>query len=147
MSSSALLLPVTVRLDPRRLAQLKNIAEAEKRSSAGVIAALIRDKIAAGVISSDIPGISVKREGDELTFRIDGSEPVRMSRERAAEFVGTIRGVVSKAQRGTVNMDLDFAVSRVGSGILIQVPMDGQKHAFPPDLAADLADLIEARAA
>jgi hypothetical protein len=139
--------PVTVRLDHRRLAQLKNIAEAEGRTSTGVIAALIREKIATGVIPSDIPGIAIDRHGDELSLQIDGGKVIKMTTRHAAALVSTIRGVVNKGHRATSDMDFDFIVARIGSGISIQMPIGGEKHSFPPDLVADLADLIEKRAA
>lgn len=135
--------PITVRLDPRRLDQLKAIGTAMNLSNAGVIASMIREKIAAGIIPASIPGLVVKPVEGGVSIRIDENKAMTYSREAALELASTIRGVVNGSLPGTVNMNHDFAVLRKGTGFRIQVPFVSPDNSFPADLAEDFAGLIE----
>jgi len=135
--------PVTVRLDPRRLEQLKAIATATSSTSAGVIAQFIRDKIEQGVIPQDIPGIVVHKVGDIVQIDLSKGYGKAYSFAAALQLAGTIRSVVEGGEASTVNLDFGFAVLKQGTGFKIAAPFPGPEVSFPGDLAIDLADLIE----
>ncbi|QND20401.1 hypothetical protein A4U53_022755 [Rhizobium ruizarguesonis] len=144
--------PVTVRLDPRRLDQLKAIASAMKLTNAGVIAALIRDKIAEGVIPADIPGTEVRKVANGVTVSLREGDETTMTAAGARKLATTIREVVAgNAAPTTINPGFNFSVHKQGTGLKVVLPFGGANVqdavAFPPDLALDLADLIEKAAA
>ena len=144
--------PVTVRLDPRRLDQLKAIATAMNVTSAGAIAAFIREKIAAGVISPDIPGTAIRKVASGVAISLREGEETTMSEVGAMQLALTIREVVSgNAAPTTINPGHNFAVQKQGTGLKVVLPFGGTKLddavSFPPDLALDLADQIEKVAA
>jgi hypothetical protein len=145
--------PITVRLSPRRLEQLKSLGSALGLSIAETVAHLIREKIEGGVIPPDIPGISVSKVAEGVRIGIDGAEPVTYSREVAVKIADTMDSVASGGT-GIVDMDRNFAVVRQGTGIKCKLPFSGPaaqpfQHApsFPPDLVQDLANLIRQAAA
>lgn len=138
--------PVTVRLDPRRLEQLKAIGSALNLSSAAVIAQLIREKIAEKVIASDIPGVTVKRVGDGVLVELSPGHPHTYTPAVALHLAATIRDLVIEGGASFVSIDGSFAVLRQGAGYKIAAPFPGPEVSFPGDLALDLADLIEAAA-
>lgn len=134
--------PINVRLDPRRLEQLKAIGAAMGLSNAGTISAMIREKIAAGVIPATIPGTLVTRVSDGVLISVDGNEKL-FSRSGALALASTIRGVVGGTEAPTlINLDYGFNVNKKGTGLRIAIS-GNDASAFPHDLALDLADLIE----
>jgi hypothetical protein len=113
-------------------------------SNAGVISDLIREKIRLGLIPADIPGITVQRDGDRVRVSLSPGKEVTFSLVGARVLAQTIRGVIDGTEAAhTINMDHDFDVSRKGTGIRISIPFASEPIAFPPDLAEDLAVLIE----
>ena len=144
--------PVTVRLDPRRLDQLKAIATAMNVSSAGAIAVFIREKIAAGLISADIPGTAIRKVESGVTISLRDGEETTMTELGALKLAVTIREVVAgNAAPTTINPGYNFSVQKQGTGLKVVLPYGGSKYddavSFPPDLALDLADQIEKIAA
>nr|WP_298096410.1 hypothetical protein [uncultured Shinella sp.] len=144
--------PVTVRLDPRRLDQLKAIASAMNLSNAGAIAAFIREKIAAGIIPADIPGTSIRKQGDGIAVSLREDEEIILKTAGAQALASTVREVIAgNASPTAVNVGHDFAVQKQGTGLKIALPFGKTPLAdavsFPPDLALDLADLLEKAAA
>ena len=132
-----------VRVDPRRVEQIKAIAAKEGKTSAGVIAAMIREKIAAGVIPASIPGILVNKEPDGISLSIDHSAPAKLPMAGAAKLADAMRAVVNGAP-GEINLDYGFAFVRQGVGYKLIAPFPSNEHGLTGDLASDLADLIEA---
>lgn len=137
-----------IRLDPRRLEQLKMLAAALGVSNATAIGHLLREKIEAGVIPAGIPGVSVTSAAKGVCIGIDDAEPVTYSRDVAAEIAETLEAV-GNGGPGVVNMDDNFAVVRQGVGIKVVLPLSGPTAkpfqfapSFPPDLVQDLAALI-----
>lgn len=135
--------PITVRLDPRRLEQLKAIAAASHSTSAGVIAQLIRDKIKQGVISPAIPGATVTKVRKGVAIELTEGHRQVYSDDAAIKLASTIRAVVEGEEASTVNLDHHYAVLKQGTGFKIAAPFPGPEVSFPGDLAVDLADLIE----
>ncbi|MEP9373536.1 hypothetical protein [Mesorhizobium sp. KR1-2] len=146
--------PITVRLQPRRLEQLKAIAAALDLSVAEAVSHMIREKIAAGVIPDAIPGVIVRRVGDAVSIQIDDNEPATVAVDTARKIVETLRSV---ANGGTGIVELQpfdasksFAVTKQGTGIKVQIPYHGptakklaDAPSFSADLTHDLASLIE----
>lgn len=134
--------PVTVRLDHRRLEQLKAIANAEGSSVADVVTQIIRTKIADGVIAPSIPGVTVRPVSDGVLIDLGEGKPTTYSSASAREFANAIR-TVAKGGSSIVSLDHHYGVVRQGTGIKIAAPFPGPEVAFPVSLAEDLADLIE----
>lgn len=139
---------VTVRLDPRRIEQLKTLAGALGTSNAGAIGQMIGEKIAAGVIPADIPGITVRPVDDGVSIKIDDAEPFTYSREVAIQIADALHSV-AEGGAGIVSIDHNYSVVKQGTGIKVSLPLSGanarpfqQAPAFPADLARDFADLI-----
>lgn len=135
--------PVTVRLDPRRLEQLKAIAIATGSTSAGVIARLIRDSVEKGIIPPAIPGATVTKVAQGVAIELSAGHGKTYPPNSAKLLANTIRAVVEDRQAPTVNLDAEFAVLKQGTGFKIVAPFPGPEVSFPGDLAVDLADLIE----
>lgn len=140
--------PVTVRIDPRRLDQLKAVAAAMNLTNAGVISALIREKIAAGVIPATIPGTSIRKTDTGVMIGLRDGEETAMTVAGARRLAETIREVITgSAAPTTVNPGHNFGVQKQGTGLKIALPFGGTTFenavAFPPDLALDLADQVE----
>lgn len=144
---------VTVRLDPRRIEQLKALASTLGTTNAGAIGEMIREKIAAGAIPADIPGITVHPVDDGVSIKIDDAEPFTYSREVARQIADTLDSVADGGA-GVVSIDHNYSVVRQGTGIKVSLPVSGANAlpfklapAFPADLARDFADLIRQAAA
>jgi hypothetical protein len=137
--------PVTVRLDPRRLEQLKAVALAEGSTVTEIITQIIRQKVANGVIAADIPGVVIKDHPNGLILDIGNGKPNVMAVADVRKLVASIREVV-KGGSSIVSLYHSYAVLRQGSGIKIAAPFPGPEVPFPPSLADDFADLLEAAA-
>lgn len=136
--------PINVRLDHRRLEQLKAIGAVMGLSNAGVISLMIREKIAAGIITAAIPGTTVSKVKNGVALGVSVNQTKIFSYEAALSLVHTIRGVLDGTESPTlVNLDFGFTVNKQGTGLRI-VLSETDSAAFPPDLALDLADVIEA---
>lgn len=145
----------TVRLDPRRLAQLKAVAEAIDTTSAGVISQWLRSCVENGVIGPEIPGITIDKVPAGLTVTIDDASPVTLDAEMAGKVVASLRLAI-KTGAGTIEpaATVPYGVVKKGVGIRLMLPLAGngvkqfeEWPSFPVDLAEDLADLIEKAAA
>ncbi|WP_172125398.1 hypothetical protein [Devosia sp. 919] len=132
-----------LRLDPRRLDQLKAIAAATGTTSTGVIAELIRANIAAGVIGPAIPGVTVTHTPTGVAISLNDNPRTVITHDFARRLAACIRGVVQGTEEPTIFPIEQVAVLRQGTGFKIVVPFPGSGVAFPGDLALDLADLIE----
>nr|WP_278526891.1 hypothetical protein [Brucella anthropi] len=140
--------PITVRLDRRRLDQLKAIGAAMSLSNAGAISAMIREKIAAGVIPDQIPGVVIQKVADGVSVQIDDGQAKTLTKEGALELAAVIRSVVAgDLTHAGISLKHGFAVERRGTGFHITVPCPGMKASFPADLALDIADHLEKAAA
>jgi hypothetical protein len=141
--------PISLRLDHRRLEQLKAISTALQLTNAGTIASMIREKIAAGVIPDVIPGILVEKVADGIRIAIDDNPVQTLVADHARVLAGTIRAVANGDPTPRhINLDYDFSVARRGTGIMIAIPfVNGDEASFPADLALDFAELIEKAAA
>lgn len=140
--------PATMlRLDPRRLEQLKAVASASGTSSAALIGELIRGKIAAGVIPAGIPGVTISKTRSGINVELVEGEIKSLKPDFARAFANRIRAVVNGDDESTVFPNEGVAVVRQGAGFKIAAPFPGKGVAFPADLALDLADLIEEAAA
>lgn len=145
----------TVRLDPRRLAQLKAVAEAIDTTSAGVLSQWLRSCVENGVIPADIPGIVIDKVPGGITIAIDGASPVTLDAEMAGKVVASLRLAI-KTGAGTIEpaATVPYGVVKKGVGIRLMLPLAGngvkqfeEWPSFPVDLAEDLADQIEKAAA
>jgi hypothetical protein len=132
-----------LRLPPRRLEQLKAIARAIGQSGSDTVASMIREKIAAGVIPDAIPGIVIDKVPGGVLIQIDDVPRHVMNLDDAEALVTAIRATIARKISGEMNVDHDFMVMNRGGALKIAVPMTAKGSPFTPDLANDLADLIE----
>ena len=144
--------PITVRLDPRRLDQLKAIASAMNLSNAGAITAFIREKVAAGIIPATIPGTSICKTDAGVVISLREGEETTMTVHGAQRLAATIREIVDGTTQPTIiNPAHNFGVQVRGTGLKVALPFGCTRFedgvVFPPDLALDLADQIEQVAA
>lgn len=137
--------PITIRLDPRRLEQLKAIAVVAGTTTTALIAELVRAKIAAGVIPNAIPGTSVERTNKGVRIQLAENAAHVFPIEQAKALAATIRDVVAGGS-GVVSIGGNFSVLRQGTGYKIAAPIVSEGVSFPGDLAIDLAGIIEATA-
>jgi hypothetical protein len=131
-----------LRLPPRRLDQLKALSAALNLSLADTVGHLVRKEIAAGTIPDTIPGIVVKRVGDKVSVAVDDHSAASYSLDTARKLATTIRAVIDGAP-GEMNVMLNFGVIRRGTGMKLFLPLGGPETILSPDLASDLADLID----
>lgn len=132
----------SLRLPPRRFAQLKSISAALNLPLSDTIGHFIRKEIAAGTIADDLPGIIVERVDRGVSITIDDHPAAIYSVEDARDLANTIREVAAGGS-GIVNMQRKFAVYRKGNGIKLALPFPGPETAFPADIVRDIATLIE----
>lgn len=135
--------PVTLRLDPRRLEQIKAIASASGTTSTGAIAEFVRAKIAAGVIPPTIPGVKVTKAKQGVALELNPGAVKILPSDFARTFAARIREVVDGAEASTIFPNEGVAVIRQGVGFKITAPYPGEGVSFPGDLALDLANLID----
>lgn len=151
--------PSTIKLSPRRLVQLRSIASALDLSITDTIAALIREKIVAGVIPPDLPGVIVRRVGEKVSIQIDEKEAATVTLEIASKIADALCSVADGGS-AIVNPSPfkradSFGISRKGTGVLAQIPFHGPgaekwseaSSSFTPGEARDLAGLIRQAAA
>lgn len=140
-----------VRLDPRRLEQLRAIAQKLGTTNAGVISQIIRQHVAAGTIQADIPGIGIRKVAGGIAVSIDDGEPVMLRYEMARKVAASLRAAVETGN-STIEpfAEVGYGVVKQGTGIKFMLPFTGTGSrsfenaiSFPPDLAADLAGLFE----
>ena len=131
-----------LRLPPRRLDQLKALSAALNLSLADTVGHLVRKEIAAGTIPDTIPGIVVKRAGDKVSVTVDDHPAVSYSFDTARKLATTIRAVIDGAP-GEMNVMLNFGVIRRGTGMKLFLPLGSPETILSPDLAGDLADLVD----
>ncbi|WKL27186.1 hypothetical protein Q1M63_24520 [Sinorhizobium meliloti] len=123
---------------------MKAIGAVMGLSNAAVISAMIREKIAAGVIPNAIPGIVIRKVSAGVGISLNVGREQTFSDDGARALAYAIRGVVAGDTSPTmINMDHNFMVQKQGTGFKIAIPFGSEGIAFPPDLALDLADLIE----
>lgn len=146
--------PATIKLSPRRHEQLRAIASTLGLSITDTIAHMIRDQIGAGVIGPDLPGVIARRVDDGVFVQIDDAEPATVSVEIARQIAEALRSVANGGA-GLVNLSPfkardSFAVTRKGTGVLVQIPYHGPtatKQADAPSFSAsearDVANVIE----
>lgn len=133
---------VMLRLPPRRLDQLKALSSALNLSLADTIGYMLRKEIAAGTIPDAIPGVVVHRVGDKVSITVDEHPEAIYSLDNARDLASTIKSVLEGAP-GIMNVLRSFGVHRRGNGIKLFLPLGGKEATLSPDLARDLADLIE----
>ena len=137
-----------VRLDPRRVEQLKAIGNKLGLSNAAAVSYMIRQQIAAGLITPFIPGINAKKVTDGVLISLKVGNETSFTKDGAHALATTIRGVVDGTEAPTtVNLDFNFMVQKQGQGFRVAIPMSDDGVSFTPDLMLDLAELIEEAAA
>lgn len=143
-----------IRLPAERIEQLRMIAEAEGKTITEVVADLIRSKVDAGVIPGDVPGIDVTSTGPAITIRARGFE-AEIPADQGPTLGDLLRGagnVTSDPERkkrwieGLAALS-GIKVKRAGSGLKLISPITGQEIPLNLDVAADLGDQIERKAA
>lgn len=136
-------------LDPVRLAQLRDIAEARHFDNiSDLLAAWVRQEVEAGTIPAGIPGVEITETDDAINVRIDASGfTLAMLGDAAGRFVEIVREVATgRLSTATVDTGNGIAtVKRQGVGIKLIAP-DGSTTATSPSIARDIAGILEKHA-
>jgi hypothetical protein len=146
---------ISVNLPPARVEQLRAIAEKLNLSIADTIGYMVAKEVAAGVISASIPGVHVSHDGEAVLFGFGASEPIRLTSEETASVIRDIRArapgsetrqaLYAFAEGQIPDAGLrQIIVLRQGNGLTIRIR--DEVKSFPPALAGELANLIEAAA-
>lgn len=135
-----------IRVQNRRIDQLKAIAAARNISVADTIGHMIRQEVAAGTIPANIPGIIIKRMDAGVSIQLDDGPVKVMSLKSAANLAEAIRDSVALGRK-IVGTTCGYAIEPRGRGFKLSVPDPGEGISLSGDLALDIADQIEQAAA
>jgi len=131
----------SIRVPHERMAQIKMIAEKRSMSYAELIAYWIEREIEDGTIPREVPGVTVRREADQIIVEM-GAISRSIRRDVAASFADNIRGVAGLA-RETAEALGGLQVRKRGRGIKITDIESGAELATSPSVARDIAALID----
>lgn len=146
----------TIKLPRERVDQLKSLGEVWNLSVADVIAKMVNQQVEAGVISGDVPGVTVERQGDRFrldmlngwdrTFQKIGSE-LREDRLLRAQELRQL----AKSLRDSFDLPKGepllptpkgFDLSRRGRYLKLRDSITGSERTLPPSVAKDIAKQI-----
>lgn len=137
-------------LDPVRLAQLRDIAEAKHYDNiTDLLAAWIRQEVEAGVIPDSLPGVTIREDAESVNVTIDSQAfTLGILREALGRMIEVTRAIADgKQSTGEIDTGNGVAtVKRQGVGIKLIAP-DGSTASTAPSIARDMADLLEKHAA
>lgn len=133
-----------LRLPTERIEQLKNLTAAlGLASTADTVGYLIREQAARQVIPDTIPGIDISAAGDDVSLKVGDGQPVLYSRAVADKIAVTIRQVAAGEATGTADVTGNYIVMRQGNGVRLHFPLTAPAKSVSPDIARDVARLIE----
>lgn len=133
-----------LRLPAERIDQLKALTAAlGLASTADTVGHLIREQAARRVIPDTIPGVLIEADAEGVSIAVGEAVPTRYSRATAAKIVATVRQVVNGEAAGTASIDGNFIVMRQGNGVRLHFPLTAPAKSVSPDIARDVARLIE----
>ena len=133
-----------LRLPTERIEQLKTLTTAlGLASTAETVGHLIREQAARHVIPDTIPGIDVATAGEGVSIKIGDGLPTLYPRATADKIAQTIRQVASGEATGTADVTGNFIVMRQGNGVRLHFPLTAPAKSVSPDIARDVARLIE----
>ncbi|WP_183530183.1 hypothetical protein [Yoonia ponticola] len=131
--------------------QLRTIAQAfGGKNLAETFGQMIRELAHAGVIDSpSIPNIDIKAAPDGLAIRFDEGSYVAFTPPAAKCLIARLREYVSSKEKLPLMIDStsNFMIARKVRSVKVTIPAlsnDSITKVLSPDLASDLADLIEA---
>lgn len=134
-----------LRLPPERIEQLKSLTAAlGLASTAETIGHLIREKVAERVIPDTIPGMAINADADHVVIGIGEAPPIHYPKATAKKIAATIRQVANGDATGTADIAGDYIVMRQGNGVRLHFPLTAPAKSVSPDIARDIARLIEA---
>lgn len=144
-------MPALVKIPNERLTQLQEIANHfGGLSIPATIGQMIRELVKVGVIDCpSITGIEINVATDGLIIRLDNGEYIGFSAKAAQSLVDSLRLYATSDDKLSVlvNMDANFTIARKVRAVKVTIPALGKSSitkVLSPDLATDLADLIEA---
>lgn len=137
-----------LKLSDERGKQLQMIAEAESKSVVDVITDHIRSRVAAGVITADLPHIRVEKTGAGVMIKLRGFT-ASVSADDVPAFIAALRaaGVKASPTEGARKLAErfgfgDVSMKRMGAGVKLVSATSGDQYPMPFSVAADLADQI-----
>lgn len=136
-----------LKLPDERGKQLQMIAEAEGKTVVDVITDHIRAKIAAGVISADLPGVEVEKAPEEIIIRAPGftaSLPVQEGPTLADLLKQSGPADLERKKlwiEGLAKLT-GVKVKRMGAGMKLVSPITGAEYPLSFAVAEDLGDQI-----
>jgi hypothetical protein len=129
-------------LPAERHSQLIELSNTYGLSITDTIGRLIRQEIRAGVIADRVPGFVITARADQIEFGFTASGTMLLSGGAAITLAQTIETYATKRAGGTLDLDAGgFTVSRVGTGVRIELP-EGQAKVVSRDVARDVAELL-----
>lgn len=141
-----------LKLPDERGKQLQMIAEAEGKSVVDVITDHIRAKVAAGVISADLPYVDVTKTDAGVNVAMPGFEGAVPAGE-----IHALADALRDAGAKLTPVDVErkqmlieglaalsgIRVKRMAQGVKLVSPFTGKEYPLAFGVAADLADQIE----
>src|SRR5690606_8667769 len=127
-----------------RIEQLKTLtAVLGLASVADTVGHLIREQATRRIIPDTIPGFAIEGTSDGVSVAVGDALPVIYPRAVAEKIANTIRQVVSGEASGTADVTSDYIVMRPGNGVRLHFPFTAPAKSVSPDVARDVARLIE----
>ena len=144
-----------LKLPDERGVQLHRIAEAKNTTIGDLIADYIRAEVAAGTITSEVPGIEVTKTGPEIVVKARDGFEVKIPLGEGPTLADLLResGELTPSDPERKARWLEglgaltgVKVKRMGAGVRLVSPITGKEYPLASGVAADLAAEIEREA-
>lgn len=143
---------MNIKISDERGAQLQLIAEAEGKTVVDAITDMIRDKVAAGVISPDLPGFSVTKTAAGMAVAAPGFA-VTVPEGEVKNLTEALRAVAEKVPPSEVERKQavletiaglgGVTIKRMARGVKLISPVTGREYPITFGVGLDLADQID----
>ena len=136
-----------ITLSSERFQQLVDLRDANGLASlSDAIRELLATYREVNKLDLTIPGIDLLRQKNCVQLNLIDQRPVEMSIPAVKALAAAIRDYNAdpKPRKSRLHDDVhDFEVTGVGRAVAIKVPADAEAKKLAPDVASDLADLLE----
>jgi len=143
-------MPDFIKLPSERVDQLRTLAKNLNMSIADCIATFLNEQIARGNLASDIPGFSIKREGETVVLDA-GAFTARLTRDLAKAYAESVKRltkpILTPAATNPFMPKLTLDVVRRGMGIKLIDRGTGAARTLSRSVAEDFATNLARSAA